>query len=214
VSSCPKCGGVLKDWDLVCPSCGATRFTPETPADERKVSVDLPDWEMGPVKPEAPRKAPAARPLDPRRAHPEARRIEVPSLPRPPIAAEEEEEIEEIDIASVEEPDAPGTLTRRSKQDTMPIARIHEEVTQPRARVPGAPPGRESLRPDPVEQADARETLTIESYDPERLKRILAQAQAQASTRARRQGSTLPIVIAVIVAVTIIGVALVIALLA
>jgi hypothetical protein len=298
VSNCPKCNAVVKGWDLVCPSCGATLFTPQAPADERKQNVDLPDWEMSPKKPEPVRKPPPPRP-DPRKpvparpaGPPSAHRIEVPSLPRPPLAQEPvlvEELDESTDKLSIDEiqpietpqqpplpaarppqpaappvaladirPSAPtapamdeapatapavqppspaavapvqqpapaepsrGQLRRRSRQDTMPIARFEEEVTQPRAKVPraAAAPIPDQPRiaepvPDALEKASAKETLNVENYDPERLKRILEQAQAEAGVRAARKKQVpLSVIVALIVAVTIIGVALVIALLA
>jgi hypothetical protein len=108
----------------------------------------------------------------------------------------------------------------------MPVAHIHEEVTQPRVKNPARPRGpatapvdaheaaQASVPGDVLVKANSKQTLTLEDYDPERLKKILAQAQAQAGTRPPRRGSyTVPIVIAAIVAVTFIGVALVIALL-
>ena len=104
----------------------------------------------------------------------------------------------------------------------MPVARFEEEVTQPRAKIPEEPPEAVSAQapvaepvPEALKKADAKETLSIENYDPERLKRILAQAQAEAASRTgEKKPVPLSVVIALIVAVTIVGVALVIALLA
>ena len=103
----------------------------------------------------------------------------------------------------------------------MPAAHIHEEVTQPRVKIPARSRGPEpapasAAAPAPGDvlvKANSKQTLTLENYDPERLKKILAQAQAQAGTRPPARSYTVPIVIAAIVAVTFIGVALVIALL-
>jgi hypothetical protein len=98
----------------------------------------------------------------------------------------------------------------------MPIQRLdglpqlEEEITQPRGLKAKAP----AESSEPIKQADPRETLTVENYDPENLKRILAQAQAEAGTKARRgRGVPLSIIVALIVSLTIIGVAVVIALL-
>ncbi len=287
MTNCPKCNAVVKGWDLVCPSCGATLFKPEAPADERKRNVDLPDWEMSPKKPEPVRKPPPPRP-DPRKpvparpaGPPAAHRIEVPTLPRPPLSQDAPASQEPTEMLSIDEiqpvdkeagpplpaaqppppaappvaladirptaPTAPamaeapvpappasapapstasppvheaaqGGLRHRSRQDTMPIARHEEEITQPRVKIPQAAataaPAAEPV-PEALRKADAKETLTIENYDPERLKRILAQAQAEAAVRAGRQKAVpISVIIALIAAVTIIGVALVIALLA
>ena len=102
----------------------------------------------------------------------------------------------------------------------MPLNRFEEEVTQPRAKVPQTQaevaPRQERIAepvPEALQKANAKETLTLEDYDPERLKRILAQAQAEAGVRPPPQHKPIPlaVIIALIVAVTIIGVALVIA---
>jgi len=202
----------VKAWDLVCPSCGATLFTPESPSDGRKVEVDLPSWEMKPARPE-PRRQKPERP-DTRRPMP-AQRIEVPGLPRPPLVEETPAEPAEVlaldDIETIEEDRAPeprpGQLVKVQRAGDAPLGRAEEEVTQPRARMP-------QPSPDLV-RVSARETLMVEGYDPERLKLILAQAQAEAASRAsRKRAMPLSVVIAVIVAVTMIGLALVIALLA
>jgi len=104
----------------------------------------------------------------------------------------------------------------------MPIGHFEEEVTKPRAKIPKSPPGAApggapAAEPVPaaLKEAKAKDTLAIENYDPERLKRILAQAQAEAASRTgEKKPVPLSVVIALIVAVTIIGVAFVIALLA
>jgi hypothetical protein len=92
-----------------------------------------------------------------------------------------------------------------------------DETTQPRARQPQPPAARGRVAVPQDERPDSRgapsPTAERPDYDPERLKRILAQAQAEAAARSRRDpGSTVYIVIGAILAATIVGAAVVIAL--
>ncbi len=264
MKNCPKCGTVVKEWDLVCPHCGTTLFIPQTPVDSRKVNVSLPDWELHPQVPKQQR-----RPVPPRPAPARPTPADAPSF-----VDHSDEATDMISIADIQPPDAPGFVDhsdeatdmisiadiqtipqaivpkvepfrpqapskapavlvattppaaarRRRKQDTMPLDKVQgtmpstssleTETTQPRARHPAGPAGRPGHQAEAqLRSSDPHATMNLEGYDPERLKRILAQAQAEAAARSPKDpNTTLYIVVGAILAATIIGAALVIAL--
>lgn len=45
LKNCPKCGSVVKEWDVVCPVCGTTLINITEPKDSIKVKGNLPGWE-------------------------------------------------------------------------------------------------------------------------------------------------------------------------
>lgn len=99
----------------------------------------------------------------------------------------------------------------------MPVGTGTTETTQPRAKHPQSPDQQTQPRPQassqPLQQGTPAQTLNVEDYDPERLKRILAQAQAEAAQRSHQDpNTTVYIVIGAILATTILAAAVVIAL--
>jgi hypothetical protein len=157
--------------------------------------------------------------------------IQPPDAGPPPLADHSAEPTEVISIQDIQParpqpasqaapmakaaPQSHGQPVNRRRQDTMPIRPMEAEVTQPRANHPQAKAASRHapMTPQRLQHGDSAQTMNLEEYDPERLKRILAQAQAEAAARSQKDSIT-PVyyVIGAILALTIIGAAVVIAL--